>query len=82
MIRTIDEILEKSEETRMRQEFDEFCTELLQLNIPRTESITPEELEERQREWEALVEEAKSKSRLSKPDEIYIHPAQFSAKKS
>ena len=71
MIRTIDEILEKSEEKRMGQEFDEFYTELLQLNISKPEILSPEELEKRQKEWEEMTDAEKLKSLLiPKSEEI------------
>ena len=64
MIRTIDEILEKSEENRIMQELDECITEILQLNVLRAETISPEELEKRQREWDEMLAAANFKSRL------------------
>ena len=73
MIRTINEILEKSEEKRKWQEFDAFCLNLLP--VP-PEPLTPEEAEEQQKEWDEMVAAAKAKS-TSKPNEIYIPPDQF-----
>ena len=68
MIRTIDEILEKSEEKRRWQEFDGFCLHLVP--VP-PEPLTPEEAEEQQKEWDEIVALAKA---TCKPTEIYISP--------
>jgi hypothetical protein len=64
MIRTIDEILEKSEENRITQKLDECITEMLQPNARKVEEISQEELDNFQREWEMLLEEAKANSNL------------------
>lgn len=73
MIRTIDEILEKSEEKRRWQEFDAFCLNILP--VP-PEPLTPEEAEEQQREWDEIVALAKAKFTY-KPECIYIPPDRF-----
>ena len=62
MIRTIDEILEQAEENRIMQKFDDCITEMLQLHVPRTETISPEELEKRQQEWDEMLAAAKAKA--------------------
>jgi len=73
MIRTIDEILEKSEEKRRWQEFDAFCLNILP--VP-PEPLTPEEAEEQQREWDEIVALAKAKFTY-KPECIYIPSDRF-----
>ena len=55
MIRTLDEILENAEEKRIMQKFDDCITEMLQLHVPRTETISPEELEKRQKLRSLLI---------------------------
>ena len=78
MIRTIDEILEKSEENRITRELDECCTELLQLNVRKVEELSPEELEKRLKEWGAMLEKAKGWETFDPMrDEIYIPPSKF-----
>jgi len=73
VIRTIDEILEKSEERKKWQEFDAFCLNILP--VP-PEPLTPEEAEEQQREWGKMLKAAKAKFTY-KPECIYIPPDRF-----
>jgi len=76
MIRTIDEILEKSEENRITRELDECITEMLQLHARKVEELSPEELEKRQQEWDVMLAAAKAKA-TCKPKCIDTPPLEF-----
>ena len=59
MIRTIDEILEQSEEKRGRQELDECITKMLQPKARKVEELSPEEVEKRQKLRSLLIPKSK-----------------------